>query len=210
MSTQSAAQNAAARAEITPSVSFNKGCYLGQELTARTFFQGQVRKRVWSAYIAPADSKIKKGLTIQQSIQQERTTSSLPLPSASSLAALSADPLKQLQLFFPFFDPSHPALPTDTPIVRRATGEAATTTATIKSSPPPPPSDAADPDSASSSSSSVSRVLSSSHNLLLAMLRTEHVEDDAQQLIVTETTDKGNAEQQIIPFQPNWWTDKSD
>ena len=31
---------------LTGTVSFNKGCYLGQELTARTHHTGVVRKRV--------------------------------------------------------------------------------------------------------------------------------------------------------------------
>ena len=34
-------------------ISFEKGCYVGQELTARTHFQGLVRKRVLPCFIAP-------------------------------------------------------------------------------------------------------------------------------------------------------------
>ena len=35
-------------------VSFSKGCYVGQELTARTHFQGMIRKRVLPVIVAPA------------------------------------------------------------------------------------------------------------------------------------------------------------
>ena len=34
-------------------VSFRKGCYLGQELTARTHFQGLIRKRLVPVYLRP-------------------------------------------------------------------------------------------------------------------------------------------------------------
>ena len=35
-------------------VSFTKGCYVGQELTARTHFTGEVRKRVLPCFLSPA------------------------------------------------------------------------------------------------------------------------------------------------------------
>jgi len=34
-------------------VSFSKGCYVGQELTARTHFQGLIRKRMMPVSLAP-------------------------------------------------------------------------------------------------------------------------------------------------------------
>lgn len=32
-------------------ISFKKGCYVGQELTARTHYQGVIRKRLWPVQI---------------------------------------------------------------------------------------------------------------------------------------------------------------
>ena len=40
--------------DLLGAVDFGKGCYLGQELTARTKFRGQVRKRVVPCVIVPA------------------------------------------------------------------------------------------------------------------------------------------------------------
>lgn len=32
-------------------ISFHKGCYVGQELTARTYYQGMIRKRIMPALV---------------------------------------------------------------------------------------------------------------------------------------------------------------
>jgi folate-binding protein YgfZ len=42
---------------LTNSVSFEKGCYLGQELVARSQFRGTIRKRIIPAYITPAGAQ---------------------------------------------------------------------------------------------------------------------------------------------------------
>lgn len=57
-----------ANIDLLNGVHFNKGCYVGQELTARTHFRGQVRKRIMpviavdgrSQPLPPADSKLNK------------------------------------------------------------------------------------------------------------------------------------------------------
>lgn len=37
-------------------ISFSKGCYIGQELTARTHFQGVIRKRIIPGYLPKAQN----------------------------------------------------------------------------------------------------------------------------------------------------------
>jgi len=54
-------------------ISYDKGCYVGQELIARTHFQGQIRKRILPFYITPA--------TLQQ-----LPPSLSPLPRVSNYA----------------------------------------------------------------------------------------------------------------------------
>lgn len=51
-------------------VNFNKGCYVGQELTARTHFKGLVRKRCYPVYFASfeSDSKIGRRRTAEEVI----------------------------------------------------------------------------------------------------------------------------------------------
>jgi len=45
-------------------VSFSKGCYLGQELTARAFHRGTVRKRILPVVLAHRDSHFVKGTPV--------------------------------------------------------------------------------------------------------------------------------------------------
>ena len=41
--------------------SFNKGCYLGQEIVARAYFTGIVRRRVFPFLLENSSEKIKEG-----------------------------------------------------------------------------------------------------------------------------------------------------
>ena len=41
--------------DLLHGVSFRKGCYVGQELTARTQFKGNIRKRIVPAALVPAE-----------------------------------------------------------------------------------------------------------------------------------------------------------
>jgi folate-binding protein YgfZ len=43
--------------DLMHGVSFNKGCYVGQELTARTQFKGNIRKRLVPVALIPADQQ---------------------------------------------------------------------------------------------------------------------------------------------------------
>jgi folate-binding protein YgfZ len=177
-------------------VSFGKGCYLGQELTARTHFQGVVRKRVWPAYATTRG--------------QDAGMRGKPLPQLLAAVAFAAsgsqqppptdaDPFKQLQFYFPFFDPSIPSIPTDTPIMRAP--------ATASVAPGAAAGEGATPAPAVAAAKEVSRVLSSQHNVFLAMLRSEHVEDETHTLQLQLQTDApvGDALLTVVPYQPVWW-----
>ena len=41
-----------------PTIEFDKGCYLGQELTARTFHTGKIRKRAFPALLLKSDEDV--------------------------------------------------------------------------------------------------------------------------------------------------------
>jgi hypothetical protein len=141
-------------------------------------------------------------------IQQILASSSSSTPS--SLSSLPSDTpdataFQQLQSYFPFFDPSFPSVPTDTPIVRVPVSSSSAT--------PSPPVPAA----ASSPSKEVARVLSSQHNVFLALLRSEHVEDDTHMLQLQPTTDANAATMEasttpfvVVPYQPDWWQQSTD
>lgn len=44
--------------ELLGAVAFDKGCYLGQELTARSHFKGVVRKRLLPAFLVAPDAEV--------------------------------------------------------------------------------------------------------------------------------------------------------
>jgi folate-binding protein YgfZ len=191
-------------------VSFEKGCYLGQELTARTHFQGVVRKKLWPM-VANKDKQLEqvKGQPMHKllaSIPAPDTSSS---PASSAAASTEEAALRELQSYFPFFDPTHPSLPTDTPIFRRPLSAAPSSSAA-------PASDSSTPAAPSKPPKEVSRVLSSSHNVCLAILRSEHVEDPEQALVLqaTDRSETAAGEQATsvgeeltaVPYQPSWWS----
>lgn len=76
------------RLSLTCIVDFRKGCYVGQELTVRTYHTGVVRKRIVPVSLALAPQKNSEStlrpdpsvplLPIHTSIQAERLASSLP------------------------------------------------------------------------------------------------------------------------------------
>jgi len=67
-------------------VSFNKGCYLGQELTARTHFRGLVRKRLFPCLIFPAPPPS------AQAKDLPRSPFPVPLPRLASLPFHTSKP----------------------------------------------------------------------------------------------------------------------
>lgn len=46
--------------DLTDSVKLNKGCYLGQELCARTYYTGVIRKRLMTVIISDSAENLKK------------------------------------------------------------------------------------------------------------------------------------------------------
>ena len=59
-------------------VSFRKGCYLGQELMARTHFTGQVRKRAMPVLLLPAHAPPAPPLFAESLLSQHAVHSSIP------------------------------------------------------------------------------------------------------------------------------------
>jgi folate-binding protein YgfZ len=47
-------------ADFTDSIKLNKGCYLGQELCARTYYTGVIRKRLMTVIISDSPENLKK------------------------------------------------------------------------------------------------------------------------------------------------------
>jgi len=56
--------------EFLNAVSFQKGCYLGQELTARSQFTGKVRKRVMPIMIIDTDTEVPRPWVLAHMIQE--------------------------------------------------------------------------------------------------------------------------------------------
>jgi len=46
--------------DFTDSIKLNKGCYLGQELCARTYYTGVIRKRLMTVIISDSKDKLEK------------------------------------------------------------------------------------------------------------------------------------------------------
>eukprot|EP00457_Paulinella_chromatophora_P007375 gb/GEZN01007398.1/.p1 GENE.gb/GEZN01007398.1/~~gb/GEZN01007398.1/.p1 ORF type:complete len:447 (-),score=78.09 gb/GEZN01007398.1/:172-1512(-) len=69
-----------ANLEYLNGCSFSKGCYLGQELTARTHFRGLIRKRIFPVLLSSASLS--------------SSSSSPPSPSPSSSSSPSSSPLR--------------------------------------------------------------------------------------------------------------------
>lgn len=184
-------------------ISYVKGCYMGQELTARTKFQGMVRKKIWPSILTRhADSKQQQQLQakrgrvpmLSELVQDMASTSS---SSSSPTTASSSDPLTELQSYFPFFDPSFSTPPPDTPI-HRSTADVPVV-----------------------EGKEVARVTSASHNVCLAMLRNEHVEEcstgtgaalvlDASSSASTEAGETSSDPSSsdictLTSYRPDWW-----
>jgi len=61
--------------DVTDGVSFEKGCYIGQELTARTHHTGVVRKRFFPMAIdKSADNALRAAQVVQEYIDSDQTT----------------------------------------------------------------------------------------------------------------------------------------
>ena len=67
---------AEANQDFLNAVSFTKGCYLGQELTARVQYTGAVRKRIMPLFMVNVNMQIPKPWLIASQIQSKKTMTS--------------------------------------------------------------------------------------------------------------------------------------
>jgi len=71
-------------------ISFHKGCYLGQELTARTFHTGKIRKRAFPALLLGEDEEVPEVWSHTLS-KEEGQIPKLPPPIVGTYLSLSKD-----------------------------------------------------------------------------------------------------------------------
>jgi len=64
--------------EFLSAVSFSKGCYLGQELTARTMFKGVVRKRILPLLFIDTDIEIPRPWVLAHMVQRQILLNNYP------------------------------------------------------------------------------------------------------------------------------------
>ena len=75
-------------------IDFEKGCYVGQEVTARTHYRGLVKRRLFPV---SASGKLTSGQALQRgdtAIGRTGSTASLPDAGDIALASLSLDAVK--------------------------------------------------------------------------------------------------------------------
>jgi folate-binding protein YgfZ len=86
--------------EFLNAISFQKGCYLGQELTARSQHLGVIRKRILPLYIIDTKTEVPRPWIVAQMVQDRRPTGSIsPGSSVNDLESTvenSLDPLPRL------------------------------------------------------------------------------------------------------------------
>jgi len=70
--------------EFLNAVSFQKGCYLGQELTARSQHLGTIRKRILPLVILDTKTEVPRPWVLAQMVQDRRTTATSATESESS------------------------------------------------------------------------------------------------------------------------------
>ncbi|KAK0540785.1 ccr4 associated factor [Tilletia horrida] len=76
-----------ANMDLNAGVDFTKGCYVGQELTARTHHTGVVRKRVVPVSFYPADQLPPSSLALDSSFQTLSNAANLDVRSSSSASS---------------------------------------------------------------------------------------------------------------------------
>lgn len=89
-----------ANLEYLNGVSFEKGCYIGQELTARTHHTGVIRKRLMPCLLFPEATSLLSAMAIADAVQRELAASSngplIPpsLPNAPEGAPITSQPAR--------------------------------------------------------------------------------------------------------------------
>jgi folate-binding protein YgfZ len=83
--------------DVFNAISFNKGCYLGQELTTRTKFRGETRKRLLPCRLAlPLDPE--QPLTLTKESKEIGEIRSISHPLALAYVRLDAFPDDALEV----------------------------------------------------------------------------------------------------------------
>jgi folate-binding protein YgfZ len=182
---------------LTGAVHIHKGCYLGQELTARTHFQGLIRKRVMPVALTPAETPAP--------FPKSTASSPASAPRLSSLVDREADDdaLFAYTALQPDVRVTLPELPpADSPL--RAVMEQLTA-ATPRF---PETGDALRPAGAKASDREVGRLLSvpARGNVALAMVRLSHA---GEALRVSCETEAGEVETPWTawPIMPDYVVD---
>ncbi|CAE6532793.1 unnamed protein product [Rhizoctonia solani] len=176
--------------DLMGGLDFRKGCYVGQELTVRTYHTGVIRKRIMpiSLALAPSPKTIQSRLEpdssiptlpTQTSIQAERLASSSPANSdrptrprgtGTLLSNIHGVGLALLRLEHVDSSPAN----SDRPTRPRGTGT----------------------------------LLSNIHGVGLALLRLEHVEGvERGELVMSfaQMGDRGSESWIVLPKRPTWW-----
>ncbi len=97
------------------SISFTKGCYLGQETTARAHFVGQIRKRLFPVLLSPIEQRAPLGPLKVMANPNQILESASQLSSTGFLPPVSAS-LRELPVFAASID----SLPSDWASLPRA------------------------------------------------------------------------------------------
>eukprot|EP01006_Ploeotia_vitrea_P023338 TRINITY_DN55776_c0_g1_i1.p1 TRINITY_DN55776_c0_g1~~TRINITY_DN55776_c0_g1_i1.p1 ORF type:complete len:432 (-),score=160.81 TRINITY_DN55776_c0_g1_i1:59-1234(-) len=176
-------------------VAFDKGCYLGQELTARTHFQGAIRKRLMPVHLDVLSEAQRANLespTPEPGLPVVRvdsaTTASAAADAVAEAAAADADSLFPHPFFAPDFDASAHLKLNDGDDVDRAVdgggdgdhGNAA-------------------PPSIVMGGRKVGKLLSTQANLGMAQIRLRAAADPKLAFVVDGT------DLVAYPYVPSWW-----
>ncbi|KAJ1983249.1 ccr4 associated factor [Dimargaris cristalligena] len=176
-------------------VDFRKGCYMGQELTIRTYHTGVVRKRVMPVALVP-----------------DRPREHTPLAKAGCKTAVSLDPHPTFQQPEPQADIYH--VPLDTPVeeIRRLLFKESDPPTSASTSPAVVSESVDTPVEAPSSPPRRSRLRPAAKycagqcNVGLAVVRLESVADDTRKFVVGTVDEKGHPlVLRVLPRIPDWW-----
>ena len=104
--------------ELLNAISFDKGCYLGQELTARVFHTGVIRKRIMPLILLESQSIIPQPWIIASQLQEQRLAKQFKLHELQALPSrlprLSVAAAGQLvAITTASIEPSQPSIDTD-------------------------------------------------------------------------------------------------
>jgi hypothetical protein len=206
-------------------VSFDKGCYLGQELMARTHFKGLVRKRLLPLRLVPVAANPNQDVVvplISSSLPSSSSSSSSSESSSTHLSTLARPSLRPDHLLpFDFVDSSVSfALPSAAAAaaVTTQSSECPTTTPNSLHTPSAPSAIVADQGSVTTPSAAITfndaptakpvgHLFSARGNVALAMLRLEHIQPSSLSSTAAESATGTALSTQPAPnnlIDPRW------